>query len=770
MGGDQGESPASVDALPIPTVSRLGWMMFMQPERFHRLAEPFRGERGDDSPRRTFLGRVTLAFLISIPALTASTAGLLALLGVKMIWVPMVACISCGGVLGAVVAGNELGVIICCLGGILPGAVLQALFEPVVGERGFVAAGAAPHLSHGAPGYVAASVIIGSVSGFAVSVARDGRHLLRGLFAGVVLSLVLGLWFVAFGEPAGMPLLFAAFVATYLRLPFWCAEAAFTWLASRATLKNPSLLPRICPLLPFRHHDVIWLPLPGLYSLLLQAAEHEPDGRLCKGVLHDAAHSPAQRRAARLALVELQARDLDKAARNRTFGRVAELDLPFFPKLDTPDFSEAGQRNSARVLRAFHSAAKDLIAGGSHQRQREAALSRAGADIESFRKRTLKDRDPDPLSRRLLSTAGLWIDVIDDERRKLGREVKQKPEVPSAFVAGAALTPDDPENRTLFKARDALIELIQHDLAPNQRGALFVFGQRRMGKTSLLNYLPILLGNGARVVPVDFQTLSLDPHRQTPHRAVLSALASTVGGALAPPDSPDAKIALDWLKRLDRTLTDRSLLVVIDEIERVEDGIRVGWCNRDFLDFLGGAGSDLRRIRFLLLCGYPLHRLGDHWVDRLVSVTSRSISYLADPDARDLMQHPIPDFPDIYPEGGVDRILAATACHPYLLQKVGDELCRLLNAAHRQKATDADLEKALDAVVNGADLFDELWRQRNDEERASLKRMAGASAPIEPDPAARDLVRQGFAVKDEGGKVAIAVPLFREWIVEHKGT
>jgi uncharacterized protein len=86
--------------------------------------------------------------------------------------------------------------------------------------------------------------------------------------------------------------------------------------------------------------------------------------------------------------------------------------------------------------------------------------------------------------------------------------------------------------------------------------------------------------------------------------------------------------------------------VVIDEVERVEDGIRDGWCSTDFLDFLRAAGDALRQIRFLLLAAYPLHRLGPHWTDRLVSVISRTISYLDERDARELITRPIPEFPD----------------------------------------------------------------------------------------------------------------------------
>src|SRR5262249_55978586 len=142
--------------------------------------------------------------------------------------------------------------------------------------------------------------------------------------------------------------------------------------------------------------------------------------------------------------------------------------------------------------------------------------------------------------------------------------------------------------------------------------------------------------------------------------------------------------------------------------------------------------------------------------------TSRSISYLDEKDARDLLLHPIPDFPDIYPEGGVERILLETGRHPYLLQKVGDELVRLLNArGGRRRATDAELTEVFDGVIGGADLFDELWRQRTEEERANLRRLASSPEPVEPDAAALQLVREGY-VERRDGKVSIAVPLFRE--------
>ncbi|HEX7837975.1 MAG TPA: ATP-binding protein, partial [Kofleriaceae bacterium] len=355
------------------------------------------------------------------------------------------------------------------------------------------------------------------------------------------------------------------------------------------------------------------------------------------------------------------------------------------------------------------------------------------------------------------------LDVIGDEDAKLRREAAEHPEVPPAFIAGPPLTPEHIEDYTLFKGRSDIIKLIEHDLAPDRRGVLLVTGQRRMGKTSLCNYLPAYLGTSTAIVASNFQPLSGDIHRETPHRRVLRDIARSHGTSV-PPDAARWGDGLRWLEALDDTCADRKLLVVIDEVERVEDGIRDGWCSTDFLDFLRAAGDALRNIRFLLLTAYPLHRLGPHWTDRLVSVTSRTISYLGEDDARELITHPIPDFPDIYPEGGVDRIIEQTGRHPYLLQKAGDDLCRLLNSrGGLRSATPDELTEVFDGMIRDVHVFDELWHSRTADEQATLRRLARSDEPGELDPAAIPLAREDYLVR-RGDQVSIAGPLFREWI------
>jgi hypothetical protein len=112
----------------------------------------------------------------------------------------------------------------------------------------------------------------------------------------------------------------------------------------------------------------------------------------------------------------------------------------------------------------------------------------------------------------------------------------------------------------------------------------------------------------------------------------------------------------------------------------------------------------------------------------------------------------------------VERILRETHCHPYLIQKVCDELCKFLNAhGGRRRATDEELDDVFDGVGSDDNLFDELWNQRTPEEQRALHRLACANELIESGPILRQLAREGF-VELQGDKATLAVPLFGVWI------
>ena len=561
-------------------------------------------------------------------------------------------------------------------------------------------------------------------------------------------------------------------------------ELTVTAALRLTTHLRPVSLPLLASVLPYRHHDLIYLPLPFLAGFLVRLGEEHPvEGRRA---LNEAAASLGQKGPARRALMELQARSLERAARERQYASAAALALPFLPRRESlqfldspknePELAElASAQLSLITLNSIATAAQDLEAArstGSHHQRRQ-ALTRARKELERTFDLFTSTRVRE--GRRYLLVVKAWLDRVADEEAALAALEQERPQVPLVFVSGVPLTPAD---ESLFVGRTDLIRLLDQDLAAERPVPLVLLGQRRMGKSTLLNFLPRLLGTGTRVVHLDFQGLSGNPLRGEPHRwvaaQVVAALASEkIAAAFSPPEEPAWGATLDWLSALEEPLAaaGRRLLIALDEVEGLERGIKEGWSDPAFLDFLRAAGDRLHRSRFLLVTAHPFSRLGPHWSDRLISAQTRRIEPLAEEEARVLLTRPVAGFPDIYPPGGVERFLAATACHPYLLQLTAYDLTRRLNDAGRLKATDDDLTAALDRALEENNLFQNLWDDLTATEKALMAALARgeelttAAGADELSQARRDLAREQL-IRQDGEGWQVAVPLFARWIRE----
>jgi hypothetical protein len=729
-------------------------MLFMQPIKLHHMFSSWgleddpsiwqirhRLRTGDPVVRNLIRGIATL-LLVAMPALAVASLGLLEITGVHARWSGVALGVAAGVVVGVVGStayslaygiayGLTGGVALCVTAGLMFGATIDVViglaFGMAFGVARVVAGGVAGGASRFATGSVVLDMATGTVFGAAI-----------GMMSGV-----------ASGVTGGV-----ASILISWRLPLYFCEASWVFGSLTVARAFPSLRIPLSRVLPIRYHDIIRFPLPGLRAFLVDLADH--DTALARQLIDEASATIAQKIPARRALAEVQSKSLSRAARDRLWMKTAALDLPFLPKPE--DIPEASP------LLRFAAAAQDLHARltTDHLRRRQ-ALARARATLASFRIALLAKRRPDDLERFLLPTSGLWLDVIDDELRSLAEDERAHPQIPSPFEPGSTLRSDDAH---LFKGRTDLVRLIDHDLADHRRAPLLLTGQRRMGKTSLLGMLPERLGTGTRVITLNFQSLSGHSHREHPHIWLAEAIAKVHPDLPAPPTTTAWADTLTWLKDADATLGKTRILVAIDEIERVQTGIEEGWTTPAFLDFLRAAGDSLRNVRLLLVSAHPLHRLGRAWTDRLISVVHREIGCLLPDEAADLALHPMPGFPDIYPEGGVDRIVRETNGHPYLVQLVCDALIRDLNGRSLLKATDADLTRALDRALGDTPLFRELWQDRTDDERALLRRLAAeGDLALDPDAALHALLHEGY-VDRAGDRYRIAVPLFRTWIRE----
>jgi uncharacterized protein len=754
------------DALPpVPGFWRLGWLLFMQPLTLHRLFAVWGLEndpplwrlwgrlREGDPVVRALVTRLNV-WLLVMPSSIVTIVYILDLADVPVDWAGFTLAIVLGVAL-SVGGGYARGVIVS--------VALGSSFGVAMSIAGGIARG------------VAVGIAVSAAVGIARGIANGGvRGVAVGIFVGGALGGALGIYF---GGATGLAIVVILPLALR-RLISFPLELALTAALCLIVRLRPASLPHLASYLPYRHHELIYLPLPFLAGFLVRLGEaDEIEGRRA---LIEAATSTGQKGPARRALVELQARSLERAAREKQYASAAALTLPFLPGRES--FRSSQPRYLSRAY-SVAAAAQDLEAArstGSHHQRRQ-ALIRARKELE----RTLDDltatrrlpRD----ERRFLPVVKGWLDRVEDEETALAELERERSQVPLVFVAGVPLTPAD---ESLFKGRRDLVRLLDQDLAAERPVPLVLLGQRRMGKSTLLNFLPRLLGTGTRVVRLDFQGLSGHPLRGTPHGWVAAEVAAALVGegikaAASPSEEAPWSATLDWLASLEEPLATvgRRLLIALDEIEGLERGIREDWSDPAFLDFLRAAGDRLHRSRFLLVTAHPFYRLGPHWSDRLISAQTRRIEPLGQEDARKLLTKPVDGFPAIYPKGGVEHLLTMTGCHPYLLQLTAYHLTRRLNDAGRLKATNDDLTAALDQALEENNLFQYLWDDLTSTQQrlvAALARgkklpeaAAGEAAEI-LSQARRDLAREQLICQIGEGKKGwrVTVPLFARWIHE----
>lgn len=367
----------------------------------------------------------------------------------------------------------------------------------------------------------------------------------------------------------------------------------------------------------------------------------------------------------------------------------------------------------------------------------------------------------------------MWLDRVADEEAALAASERERPQVPLVFVSGTPLTSAE---GSLFVGRVDLGRLLDQDLSAERPVPLVLLGQRRMGKSTLLNFLPRLLGTGTRLVSLNFQSLSGQRFRAEPHRWVVAEVAAALANeefrpAAALPKETFWTAALDWLAAQEESLAaaGRRLLIALDEVETLETGIQEKWSDPAFLDFLRAAGDRLRWVRFLLVTARPFSRLGAHWSSRLISAQTRRIGLLGEDEARRLLTRPVPGFPAIYPPGGVEHLLAETACHPYLLQLTAYQLTWRLNNAGRMKATSEDLTAALDQALEENQCFQDLWNGFTAAEQSFMAALAqGRDLPDGADllQVRGDLAREKYIRSKGTGRWRVTVPLFTRWIRE----
>ncbi len=325
-------------------------------------------------------------------------------------------------------------------------------------------------------------------------------------------------------------------------------------------------------------------------------------------------------------------------------------------------------------------------------------------------------RSSDTYAKRFEPILAKWRRIVNEHQDHLTREVESRQEIDSPYIIGVPLA----DTQELFVGRTDISARIEQLILTRQSLSLLLYGQRRMGKTSLLNNLGHLLPNMTVPLFVDLQ----GPVTQaTDHAGLLYNISrSMITSArkkrdLKLPELSRADLAQDpfsyfdeWLNAVEEVLRaeHRTALLAFDEFEALDDALNKGrFDDQAVLGLLRNLIQHRPRTFKVLLSGS--HVSG---AEALVDLSGRRAG--AEDRLPGRARGPQADRAPglrLHPRlraGGQPARARPHAGPPYLLQLLCNEIVMLKNdqpVSVRRLARREDIEAAVPVALRNGSLF-----------------------------------------------------------------
>lgn len=374
-----------------------------------------------------------------------------------------------------------------------------------------------------------------------------------------------------------------------------------------------------------------------------------------------------------------------------------------------------------------------------------------------------------------------WISatsaLIADKERGLKLQERRSP---NRFIPKTALQPNS-FGLELFRGRQEAIRLLEiHVLNSVEMPMLLIQGQRRIGKTSLLNHLPRLLGSRFRIVYQDLQSAEcqgVDEWMTDLYRKFNHTLDIRVEEPWAP--APEVAWTRNWKALSEHLATfanqkEYRVILAIDEYESLhqylrrhpEEGARL-------LAAMRGFSQHQRNIVFLFAgLRFFAELEGPDWSEYFVQRERIHVGFLSEPDARSLVTNPYEGFTLRYPPEVVEEILRLAAGHPALLQQIGFEMVNRANTMDRSTdMTMEDLRFIIDQNVldieNGT--IQVFWKEfcADPAYKKTVNTIIDTGQPGDS-TITRRLLEYDYIRQNPDGTYNMSVPLFAMWIQKNR--
>ncbi|RKZ47063.1 MAG: ATP-binding protein [Candidatus Parabeggiatoa sp. nov. 3] len=380
--------------------------------------------------------------------------------------------------------------------------------------------------------------------------------------------------------------------------------------------------------------------------------------------------------------------------------------------------------------------------------------------------------------------AKTWLNLVKTYLKKL-EEVQ---EIPNPYIVGIPLK----EGQDVFIPRPKVNKRIERLLLDRSSPPLLLYGQRRTGKTSLLNNLVKRLPDNFIMLFVDFQgpLSSAQNHLSFFYnlgRAMSKSAQKQYPDLTLPPLSEDtlrsdpATRFDEWLDEIEEAIGDKILLLALDEFITLDHAFHEGRLQvATLLGLFRNIIQHRPKFRFLFSGAHTFEEL-QHWANYMINVQIAHLNYLSEAEAHQLIEQPIKHFPLRYTPEALQRVKTLTRCQPALLQSLCGEIVPIKDeqAVYKRLTVDvADVDAAIPLVLEHSKLlFAEIREEQIDQNGEAILRFIAshgegaiisreklaAQLPTEFEPTLALLLRRELIEPVDNDGYRFQVELVRRW-------
>jgi tetratricopeptide (TPR) repeat protein/photosystem II stability/assembly factor-like uncharacterized protein len=281
--------------------------------------------------------------------------------------------------------------------------------------------------------------------------------------------------------------------------------------------------------------------------------------------------------------------------------------------------------------------------------------------------------------------------------------------VGNPYIAGPPIAGD-----VGFYGREDIFRFVRDTFSSPAQNVIVLYGQRRIGKTSILYQLqkPSNLPPGLHPVYLDLQGLA-EWHLDE----VLYRLAQEIAKSLNIPTPSQSEFRIgdgdyfydQFLPQVYEALEEKRLLLLFDEFEILSEEPQNDVAIQTFFPYLQKRIMSEQQLAFIFAVGRRLDELSDPLQSTFKAARTKFVSFLREDDARQLITGLASGVVE-YEEETIEQIISLTACHPYLTQLVCYELVDYLIERDKSHATAEDVNAVIDnAIESGSAALAWLW-------------------------------------------------------------